>query len=108
MNRLIALGVVAAVGGVITWRLLPQRSRSRPSAAPESWIAKRMLRHMERMMASLPENAPPKLVMSILPKLKAQNETIIALLREQNELLRQQRAALGKLPSTAGERSDGR
>ncbi|WP_158266848.1 hypothetical protein [Alsobacter soli] len=50
-----------------------------------------MLSHMERMLASLPDNAPPKLVMSVLPKLQAQNETIIALLREQNELLRGQR-----------------
>ena len=93
MNRLVVLGVVAAVGGVIAWRFSPQQSRSRASAAPGSWMSKRMLRHMERMMASLPDNAPPKLVMSILPKLEAQNETIIALLREQNELLRQQRAA---------------
>jgi hypothetical protein len=50
-------------------------------------MAKRMVEHMGRMMASLPENAPPKLVMSILPKLQAQNEQIIAMLREQNELL---------------------
>ena len=40
-------------------------------------------------MLSLPANAPPKLIMSILPKLQAQNEEIIAMLREQNELLRQ-------------------
>jgi hypothetical protein len=50
----------------------------------------RMAEHMERMMARLPENAPPRLVVSILPRLQAQNEQIIALLREQNELLREQ------------------
>ncbi len=44
---------------------------------------------MERMMARLPENAPPRLVVSILPRLQAQNDQIIALLREQNELLRE-------------------
>jgi hypothetical protein len=48
-----------------------------------------MAKHMERMMARLPDNAPPKLVVSILPRLKAQNDQIIALLREQNELLRE-------------------
>jgi hypothetical protein len=48
-----------------------------------------MAEHMERMMARLPENAPPRLVVSILPRLQAQNEQIIALLREQNELLRE-------------------
>jgi hypothetical protein len=49
-----------------------------------------MAKHMERMMASLPEDAPPKLVMSILPKLRVQNDQIIAMLQEQNELLREQ------------------
>lgn len=48
-----------------------------------------MLKRMEHMMASLPDDAPPKLVMSVLPKLKAQNDQIIALLQEQNELLRE-------------------
>jgi hypothetical protein len=52
-------------------------------------MKRRMAEHMERMMARLPENAPPRLVMSILPRLQAQNEQIIALLREQNELLRE-------------------
>jgi hypothetical protein len=42
------------------------------------------------MMAGLPEDSPPKLIMSILPKLQEQNDQIIAMLREQNELLRQQ------------------
>ena len=44
-------------------------------------------------MASLPEGSPPKLVMSVLPKLQEQNEQIIAMLREQNELLREQQRA---------------
>jgi hypothetical protein len=48
-----------------------------------------MTEKMEQMMASLPEGAPPKLIMSVLPKLQAQNDQIIAMLREQNELLRQ-------------------
>jgi hypothetical protein len=45
---------------------------------------------MEQMMARLPDDAPPKLVMSILPRLRAQNDQIIALLQEQNGLLRKQ------------------
>jgi len=44
---------------------------------------------MEHMMASLPETSPPKLVMSILPRLSDQNEQIIAMLQEQNALLRE-------------------
>ena len=88
MNKLFALGLVT-LGGVIALRLLLQELRPRPAAAVRRWMAK----HMEQMMVSLPANSPPKLVMTVLPKLQAQNEQIIALLQEQNELLRQQQRA---------------
>jgi hypothetical protein len=39
-------------------------------------------------MDRMPPDSPPKLVMSILPRLREQNDEIVALLREQNELLR--------------------
>ncbi len=89
MNRLIALGVAAA-GVVIALRCLPRKSRHRLNAATRRWMTKRM----KRMMARLPDDAPPRLVMTILPRLRAQNDQIIALLQEQNGLLRErQRAA---------------
>ncbi len=84
MKTLIALGA-AAVAGTLAFRYLPQARRDRLTAAMKD----RMMKHCEHMMASLPEEAPPKLIMSILPKLQAQNDQIIALLREQNELLRE-------------------
>ncbi len=84
MNRLIAFGGVA-VGAVIAFQYLPEELRHRLTAA----MGHRMTNHMKRMMANLPDDAPPKLVMSILPKLRAQNDQIIALLQEQNELLKQ-------------------
>ncbi len=84
MKPLVALGV-AALGGVVAFRCLPRKSRRRLTIA----MKRRMAEHMERMMARLPENAPPRLVVSILPRLQAQNDQIIALLREQNELLRE-------------------
>jgi hypothetical protein len=40
------------------------------------------------MFEGLPPDSPPKLVTTILPRLREQNDAIIALLREQNELLR--------------------
>ena len=48
------------------------------------------MRHkmIKRMMAAMPEDSPPKLIISILPRLKEQNEQILALLEEQRELLR--------------------
>jgi hypothetical protein len=88
MKKLFALGLVV-FGGVIVVRLLPRDLRARPAVAGRHWMAK----HMEQMMASLPANSPPKLVMSILPKLQAQHEQIIALLQEQNALLRQRQPA---------------
>jgi type II secretory pathway component PulJ len=88
MRPLVALGI-AALGGVVAFRCLPRKSRVRLTAA----MKRRMAEHMERMMARLPDNAPPRLVMSILPRLQAQNEQIISLLREQNELLRARQRA---------------
>ena len=89
MTRLAALGAAVA-GGVIAYRCIPIASRHRMGRAAGDWMSKRMIDHMGRVMASLPEGAPPKLISSILPKLQAQNEQIIAMLREQNELLRHQ------------------
>ena len=83
MKRFIALGA-ALTGGVIVFGLLPP-VRRRLAAA----MRQRMLRRMKRMMANLPDDAPPKLIMSVLPQLRGQNEQIIAMLREQNELLRE-------------------
>ena len=50
------------------------------------------------MMARLPDDAPPKLIVSILPKLQAQNDQIIALLQEQQQIRHRQRKP-GQRPS---------
>ncbi len=88
MKTAIILGAVTVAGGIV-YRSLPQASRGRLTAA----IKDRMLKHCEHMMASLPEEAPPKLITSVLPKLQAQNDQIIAMLHEQNELLRERQHA---------------
>jgi hypothetical protein len=44
---------------------------------------------MQRMLKSMPEDSPPKLIISILPRLQEQNEEILALLKEQNDILHQ-------------------
>ncbi len=82
MKPLILLGVAAAV--VIAFWSLPQKRRDRLTAG----LRHRVTEGLGHMMDSLPEGAPPKLILSVLPKLQAQNEQIIAMLREQNELLR--------------------
>lgn len=85
MKRLpliIALGAGAYLG---------YRLRSEREAQPNGHAGLRR-RMMKRMLEAMPEDAPPKLVMSILPRLQEQNEQILALLEEQNELLRRQAA----------------
>jgi hypothetical protein len=88
MNKLTAVGAAAA-GGLIVFRCLPRETRDRMTGAMTHWMARHMAEHMEKMTAGFPENAPPRLVMSILPRLRAQNDQIIAMLQEQNELLRE-------------------
>ncbi len=44
---------------------------------------------MERCMEMMPDDAPPKALMSGVDKIQTQNEQMLALLREQNELLRE-------------------
>ena len=88
-TKLVALGVAAA-GGVIVLRCIPIESRHRMTQAVGDWITKKTIKRIDRLMASLPEGAPPKLVSSILPKLQVQNEQILAMLQEQSELLRRQ------------------
>jgi hypothetical protein len=83
MNKLIAIGAGVA-GAAVAVRSLSSGPRRRLGAA----VSRRMLQRMEHLMASLPDDAPPKLVTSVLPRLRDQNDQIIAMLREQNELLR--------------------
>jgi hypothetical protein len=60
----------ATVGGLIAFQCLPRGLRQRLTAAVRHW----MTNHMEEMIASLPEDASPKLIISILPKLQARND----------------------------------
>jgi hypothetical protein len=88
MKRLVAFGAIL-LGAVIAFQSLSRVPRRRLADTVRS----RMLKRMERMMASLPEDSPPRLVMSVLPQLRDQNDQIIRMLAEQNELLREQRHA---------------
>ena len=86
----------AIVGTVAVRRGLPTERRAkireRLSKAPGAV--------MERMMERMPEDAPPKVMTSGIRHLQEQNEELLALLREQNELLRE-RAPVVKSSSEA-------
>ena len=82
MKRFPVIVAIAGMAGFIGHKLSTQTG---PWDTGFTAMRNRM---MKRMMASMPEDSPPKLVMSILPRLQAQNEEILALLKEQNDLLR--------------------
>lgn len=84
MNRWLGLGALV-LGGVMVARRLGLSERRAPGRGRGETRRAGM---MARMMARMPPDSPPKLIMSILPRLREQNEEILALLREQNELLR--------------------
>jgi hypothetical protein len=84
MSRFLLTIAVTATALFVGHRLLAQ---SRSQRAGFAAIKRKM---MKRMMDAMPEDSPPRLVMSILPRLQEQNDQILALLKEQTELLRQQ------------------
>ena len=82
MKRFPVIMAIAGMVGLVGYKLSTQTS------SREAGFTAMRNRIMKRMMASMPEDSPPKLVMSILPRLQAQNEEILALLKEQGDLLR--------------------
>ncbi|MCP4384559.1 MAG: hypothetical protein GY798_24630 [Hyphomicrobiales bacterium] len=82
MNRFPLIVVIAGATLFVGRKLLTQGRTERTSFAS---MRRRMMR---RMMDAMPEDSPPRLVVSILPRLQQQNDQILVLLKEQNDLLR--------------------
>jgi len=83
MGRFLLTVTIAGAALFVGYQLLAQ---DRPQRGGFAAVRRKM---MKRMMNAMPEDSPPKLVMSILPRLQEQNDQILALLKEQNDLLRQ-------------------
>lgn len=88
MKRMLPFAA-GVIGGAVAYRWLQQPEQQEPIQRFRRSVAKRMVKGMERVMDELPEDSPPKLVASTLPRLQEQHEEVLTLLREQNELLRQ-------------------
>ena len=86
MGRFLLTVTIAGAALFVGYRLLAPR---RPQRAGFAAMRRKM---MKRMMDAMPEDSPPKLIMSILPRLQEQNDQILVLLKEQNDLLRQRSA----------------
>lgn len=86
MKRLLILpGILLA--GAAAYGILSGK-QGEPMRRLSAKMRERMKSHMGRMMEKMPEDSPPRLVMTTLPRLEEQNDQILALLREQNALLR--------------------
>lgn len=103
MKRSIALGAIL-LGGAVAFQSLSPSRRHRLAVA----VRGKILKKMERIMASLPEDSPPKLAKSLLPHLRDQNEQIIRMLMEQNDLLREQGSTRKQVSRPQGDRHGGR
>jgi hypothetical protein len=74
------------VGGAVASRILSDNQRD-PISRIAANMRERLQSHMRRMMEEMPEDSPPRLVMSTLPRLAEQNDQILELLKEQNALI---------------------
>lgn len=83
--------MLAAIGAAIAVRrLLPSERR----AELRERLAEMPATMMERCMESMPEDSPPKVMVSGIRRIEEQNDELISALREQNELLRKQNELL--------------
>jgi len=83
--------MVAMVVGIATVvrRLSPERR-----AELQESLAQAPGAMMEHCMEMMPEDSPPKVMMSSMRRFEEQNDVLAALLREQNKLLKKQTAIL--------------
>jgi len=85
MQRPLLLMAILGCGALAVRQLLSPERRER-IAHLKANVSKRM---MERMIEQMPDDCPPKLIMSTLPRLQQQSDEILALLRVQNDRLQE-------------------
>ncbi len=103
MTKTLLLTAVLVGGSIAALRLMPAERRERLSQRRERMM-EQMRERMSSMVESLPEDSPPKVIMTGIRRMQEQNEEIVALLREQNDLLRERLPVEGA-PSRAGRRA---
>ncbi len=100
MRKLLFMAVVGIGIVALLRRALPAEQRDRwqenLSGAPGAM--------MERCMEMMPEDSPPKVMMSTMRRIEEQNDKLATLIRTQNKLLRKQndllKAVAPAAPST--------
>ena len=103
MTKVLLLTAIVVGGAIAAVRLMPAERREHLSQRRERMM-ERMRERMSSMVESLPEDSPPKVIMSGIRRMQEQNEELLALLREQNDLLRERLPAERASPR-AGRRA---
>ena len=122
MKKVLLLMAILLGGVIAVRRLLPAEGRAGLSGVPAAMMGRmgRMGRMIKACMEHMPDEAPPKVMMSGMRRMQEQNEQLIVLLREQNDLLRERlhvektssvestspRASRSKTEETGGVSSD--
>lgn len=88
MKKLLVLTAIIVGGAMVIRRLLPGEEGEGTSSLRDT-MRGRMMERMCKMMEEMPEDSPPGLILSTLPRLQEQSDQMLILLREQNELLKE-------------------
>lgn len=89
--RKLPLLILAAIGAVaVLRRLVPSERR----AGLRDRLAEMPATMMERCMDAMPEDSPPRVMVSGIRRIEEQNDELISAVREQNALLRRQNELL--------------
>ncbi len=97
MKKLLFLTATAFGTAVLIRRLVPGERR----AQLREDLVQMPATMMEKCMDVMPEDSPPKVMTSGIRRMQEQNDELVALLREQNKLLRKQNDLLQTVVSAA-------
>jgi len=103
--------IAILLGGTMALRLLMPRERRESISQMRGTMRERMMERMGRMVEEMPDDFPPKFFMSTMRRLQEQNDELLALMREQNAILREQlrprESSMSVSPSAAAQPQHG-
>ncbi len=97
MKKLLFLTATTFGAAVLIRRLVPAERR----AQLREDLVQMPATMMEKCMDAMPEDSPPRVMTSGILRMQEQNDELVALLREQNKLLRKQNDLLQTVVSAA-------
>ena len=97
MKKLLFLATTAVVTAALVRRVVPAERRAQLRES----LLQMPATIMEQCMEAMPEDSPPKVMTSGIRRMQEQNDELVALFREQNELLRKQNDLLQAVVSAA-------